>query len=134
MPEELRGGMEGEVSVLVSDANIAESFGNKGARVFATPFLVGLMEQAAIAAIAPAMNPGEGTVGTRVDVSHLAATPVGMMVRARAELVEVAGKRLTFQVEAFDDVEKVGTCRHERFLLKDMAALQAKADKKKNNA
>ena len=131
MLEELKVGMEGEVSVLVSEANIAESFGNKGARVFATPFLVGLMEQAAIAAISPALSQGEGTVGTRVDVSHQAATPVGMTVRARAELVEIAGKRLTFNIEAFDETEKVGTCIHERFFLKDMDALQAKADRKK---
>lgn len=131
MPEALRVGMVGEVSVPVTEKNIAESFGNKGARVFATPFLVGLMEQAAIAAVASAMQPGEGTVGTKVDMSHLAATPVGMNVKARAELVEIAGKRLIFNIEAFDEVERVGECRHERFLLKDMAALQAKADRKK---
>ena len=107
MPEGLIPGVTGEASVLVSDANTAEMFGNAGAKVYATPMLVALMEQAAIAAIRPLLSPGEGSVGIKVEMSHLAATPVGMQVVAHAKLVEVAGKRLVFEVVASDDKEVV---------------------------
>ena len=111
---------------MVSDSNTAEVFGNAGARVFATPLLVALMEQAAIDAIRPCLLPGEGSVGTKIEMSHLAATPVGMVVTAKAELVEVAGKRMVFSVTASDSREIVGTCRHERFLVSNMDAFLAK--------
>ena len=122
MPDGLKTGLAGEATVLVSDANTAEMFGNAGAKVYATPMLVALMEQAAIAAIRPCLLPGEGSVGTKIEMSHLAATPVGMTVRARAELVEVAGKRLVFEISAADGVETVGRCRHERYIVTNMSA------------
>ncbi|MDT8902777.1 thioesterase family protein [Anaeroselena agilis] len=123
-------GAVGEASVAVAADNTAERFGNKGAAVFATPLLVALMEQAAIAAIGPYLDAGQGSVGTRVEVSHLAATPVGMTVRARAELTEIAGKKLTFAVEAYDDREKVGEGRHERYII-DNAKFMARVAAKK---
>jgi predicted thioesterase len=122
MPDGLNPGLAGEATALVSDANTAEMFGNAGAKVYATPMLVALMEQAAIAAIRPCLSPGEGSVGTKIEMSHLAATPVGMTVRARAELVEVAGKRLIFEISATDGAETVGKCRHERYIVTNMAA------------
>lgn len=130
MGNALTVGTVGEAAVAVTADNTAERFGNKGAAVFATPLLVALMEQAAIAAIKPCLADGEGSVGTRVEVSHLAATPVGMTVRARAELVEIAGKKLTFAVEAFDDREKVGEGRHERYII-DNAKFMARVAAKK---
>jgi predicted thioesterase len=130
MPEGLKPGLTGEVKVLVSDANTAEGFGNPGAKVYATPMLVALMEQASIAAIRPALLPGEGSVGTRVEMSHTAATPIGMTVTAKAELVEVAGKRLVFDVVASDEQEIVGKCRHERYIVSNMAAFLAKTAEK----
>jgi predicted thioesterase len=92
--------------------------------------LVALMEQASIAAIRPALLPGEGSVGTRVEMSHTAATPIGMTVTAKAELVEVAGKRLVFDVVASDEQEIVGKCRHERYIVSNMAAFLAKTAEK----
>jgi fluoroacetyl-CoA thioesterase len=130
MPEGLRPGLTGEAKVLVSDANTAEGFGNAGAKVYATPMLVALMEQASIAAILPVLLPGEGSVGTRVEMSHTAATPIGMTVTARAELVEVAGKRLVFDVVASDEQEIVGKCRHERYIIGNMSAFLAKTAEK----
>ena len=134
MPEGLKPGLTGEADVLVSDSNTAEMFGNIGAKVYATPMLVALMEQASIAAIRETLLPGEGSVGTMIAMSHLAATPVGMTVTARAELVEVTGKKLVFDVVASDARETVGKCRHERYIVGNMAAFLAKtAEKQKCN-
>ena len=135
MPEGLNPGLTGEATVLVSADNTAEKFGNAGVQVFATPMLAALMEQAAIAAIRPALLPGEGSVGTKLDMSHLAATPVGMTVTAQARLVEVAGKRLVFEVTARDPREIVGKCRHERYIVSNMADFLTKAmEKQSRNA
>lgn len=131
MPEGLITGIKGSAQVRVSDANTAEAFGNKGAKVFATPLLVGLMEQAAIAAIQKYLSPDEGTVGTGIEMSHLAATPVGLTIEATAELVEIKGKKLVFDITAADEIEVVGKCRHERFLLSNLAAFLAKAETKR---
>lgn len=130
MHEGMKPGLTGNATVLVSDANTAERFGNAGARVYATPMLVALMEQAAIDAIRSTLLPGEGSVGTKIEMQHLAATPVGMTVTARAELVELAGRKLIFDIVASDEMEVVGKCRHERFVVGDMAAFLAKTTKK----
>lgn len=110
-------GIRGQAAVRVAEDNMADKMGNAGVRVLATPMLVALMEQAAVDALTPYLAPDEGSVGTRIDIAHLAATPEGMTVRAVAELTEISGKRLTFTVEAFDDREKVGEGRHERYLV-----------------
>jgi fluoroacetyl-CoA thioesterase len=117
MAQTLVTGVTGEAIVKVTPENTADKMGNAGAMVFATPMLVALMEQAAIAAVKPHLADGEGTVGTKVDITHLAATPLGMSVRATAKLVEIVGKKLVFDVEAFDDREKVGQGRHERYII-----------------
>jgi fluoroacetyl-CoA thioesterase len=116
-PKTLVTGISGEAVVVVTADNIADKFGNAGAKVFATPMLVALIEQAAINTVKHYLPEGEGTVGTKVDIAHLAATPVGMSVRATAKLVEIAGKKLVFDIEAFDDREKVGQGRHERYII-----------------
>lgn len=130
MEKTLTVGAAGQSVAMVTDDNTAERFGNKGAAVFATPMLVALMEQAAIDAIRPYLAAGEGSVGTKVEIAHLAATPVGMTVKATAELVELAGKKLTFTVAAYDDKEKVGEGRHERYII-DNAKFLAKVAAKK---
>ncbi|MDR3560003.1 MAG: thioesterase family protein [Negativicutes bacterium] len=130
MAQALVAGISGEAAVKVTPENTADKMGNPGAMVFATPMLVALMEQAAIAAVQSYLAPGEGTVGTRVDVAHLAATPVGMSVRATATLLEIAGKKLTFAVEASDDREKVGQGRHERYIINTEAFFGKVAAKK----
>jgi fluoroacetyl-CoA thioesterase len=117
MPQTLLTGIVGEAVTAVTADNTAEKLGNVGAPVFATPMLVALMEQAAINAVRAHLACGDGTVGTRVDITHLAATPVGMNVRATARLVLIAGKKLGFDVEAFDDAEIVGRGYHERYII-----------------
>jgi predicted thioesterase len=87
-------------------------------RVFATPAMIRLMEKAALSSVAPYLEEGSTTVGTRVDVKHLAATPVGMDVVITSKLVEAEGKRLLFEVEARDQVELIGKGTHERFIVK----------------
>ncbi|MDR3589730.1 MAG: thioesterase family protein [Negativicutes bacterium] len=130
MSQGLMAGITGEATVKVTPENTADKMGNAGAMVFATPMLVALLEQAAIAATKPYLTAGEGTVGTKVDIAHLAATPVGMTVRATAKLVEIAGKKLVFEVEAFDDREKVGQGRHERYIINTEAFFGKVAAKK----
>ena len=133
MAEGLKPGLTGEAKVLVDNSNTAEMFGNIGAKVYATPMLVALMEQAAIEAIRFCLLPGEGSVGTKVEMAHIAATPVGMTVTARAELTEVVGKKLTFNIVATDASEIVGKCRHERFIVSDMKSFLAKVSAKGGN-
>ncbi|MFZ5646093.1 MAG: thioesterase family protein [Bacillota bacterium] len=113
----LKPGIKGEASVAVSDSNTAIAYGSGGVSVFATPAMIGLMEKAALSSVDPVLEEGLTTVGTRIDVQHMAATPVGMTVVAFSELVEVEGKRLVFRVEARDDVEVVGKGTHERYIV-----------------
>jgi predicted thioesterase len=111
---EIVPGLVGEVEIVVGEADTAHAAGNAGVHVLATPRLVGLLEAAAIRAVADRLPPGTFTVGTRLDVRHLAATPVGMRVRARATLREVDGRRLVFDVEARDAQEQVAAGTHDR--------------------
>lgn len=120
-------GLTAEVQQVVTQELTADALGNTGVKVFATPYVVCLMENAAQAAIAPHLSPGAGTVGTTVEMKHLAATPLGMKVRAKATLIETDGKRCLFQVDVFDDVEKVAEGRHERFIVPNLEKFLARA-------
>lgn len=117
MSAALRVGLRGEASTAVTEENTALAYGSGGARVFATPAMIGLMEKAALSSVDPLLDPGQMTVGIKVDVEHLAATPVGMKVTARAELVEIDGKKLVFRVEAFDEKEQIGRGTHVRYIV-----------------
>jgi predicted thioesterase len=130
MSETLEVGRAFEISRMVTSELTADHFGNRGATVFATPALVSLLEETAICCVAPGLADGQGTVGTRVDVQHLAATPVGMTVTARAELTEIDGRRLVFKVEARDEAEPVATGTHERFIVNSMERFLARANAK----
>jgi fluoroacetyl-CoA thioesterase len=125
MPIEI--GLTAEIEEVVTDRLTADALGNKGVKVYATPFVVSLMESASQAAILPHLPAGAGSVGTTVEMKHLAATPVGMKVRARAALVETDGKRCLFQVTVFDEVEKIAEGRHERFIVPNMEKFLARA-------
>ncbi len=118
MFERVRRGLVGERETMVQVANTAQHLGSGAVSVFATPEMVRLMERAAVAAVDHLLPEGYRTVGVQVDVRHLAATPLGMTVRARAELLDVEGRKLTFRVEAFDDVEKVGEGVHRRMIVR----------------
>jgi fluoroacetyl-CoA thioesterase len=119
-----------EVSRTVTAEATAHALGNPGVHVFATPFLIGLLEDAAGGMLIPHLPPGASTVGTMVEMRHLAATPVGMAVRARATLLEVEGRRYVFQVEAWDARDKIAEGRHERALVPNLARFLERAMKK----
>ena len=85
--------------------------------VFATPFLAGLMERVSAELINERLDVGEQSVGISMNLKHMAATPLGMEVRVRTEISAVDGRKLTFSLEAFDDLEKIGEAVHERFII-----------------
>jgi len=114
-------GQTAEVQRVVTPDLTADVLGNAGVTVFATPFVVTLIENAAHAVMVPHLPPGGATVGTAVDMRHLAATPVGMTVRAKAVLRETDGRRCLFDVEAWDEVEKIAEGRHERYVVSNLA-------------
>jgi fluoroacetyl-CoA thioesterase len=100
--------------------------------VFATGFMIALMEWTCMQLLAPHLDPGEGSVGVHVDVSHLAATPIGMTVTVDVECVEIVGPRIAFRVKAHDGADLIGEGRHERFVVewdKFKARVAAKAEK-----
>ncbi len=111
-------GSMGRAEVKVHEGNTAINMGSGEIKVFATPAMVALMEQAAVRCVKDRLEPDETSVGIRMEVSHTAATPMGMTVRAEAVLKEMEGRRLTFHVIAFDEREKIGEGRHERFVVK----------------
>lgn len=127
----LKVGIKGAASVTVTESNTAVAYGSGGVSVFATPAMIGLMEKAALTSVEPLLDSGMTTVGTRVDVQHLAATPIGMVVTAESELVEIEGKRLVFRVEARDEVEAVGRGTHERYIVPEQKFLGKAAGKRK---
>lgn len=117
MQDSIGPGLSGTSELVVGRENTARHLGSGGVDVLATPELVRLMERAAVAAVEHLLPEGCRTVGARVDVEHLAPTPLGERVQARAELVAVEGRRLTFIVEARDEHEVVGRGRHERVII-----------------
>ncbi|OLC16038.1 MAG: thioesterase [Candidatus Rokubacteria bacterium 13_1_40CM_69_27] len=127
---DLKPGATAEVSTTVTPDRTADAMGIRGVRVLATPFVIGLLEDAAAAVINPHLSPGAATVGTMVEMRHLAATPVGMKVRAKATLLETDGRRYLFAVEAWDEKEKIAEGRHERFVVPDLDKFLARAMKK----
>ena len=104
----------GVVERVVTGEITARALGSGLVDLLGTPFLVALAEQASVSAVAQYLDPGETTVGVRLEVSHLAATPVGMKVTVRSQLIRVEGRRLFFHFEAHDEVEKIGEGSHER--------------------
>ena len=128
---DIEAGATAEVGFTVSEDQTAHAMGNRGVHVFVTPFVIGMLEDAAGAVLRPHLPPGGGSVGTMVEMKHLAATPVGMKVRAKATLLESDGKRYLFSVEAWDEKEKIAEGRHERFVVPDMEKFLARAMRKR---
>lgn len=111
---EISVGMKGEVSNLVEREDTAYEVGSGSLLVYATPCMVALMEGAACEAIADALPEAKTSVGIALNISHLAATPVGLEVRAEAEVTEVDGNTVTFLVTAYDETGKIGEGTHKR--------------------
>jgi fluoroacetyl-CoA thioesterase len=134
--DELTPGLTAELDHTVTDADTASQWGSGLVPVFSTPALVGLMESAAVAALVGHLPPGQTTVGGHIDVRHLAATPVGMTVRAKAELINVEGRKLFFKIQAWDEFELVGEAGHDRFIVDEarfLGRVQAKAKRDKSD-
>lgn len=127
MTSTLAPGMSAEISLTVTRELTADTLGNPGVLVYATPYVVALLESTSSAVLKPHLPPGGGSVGTMVEMKHLAATPVGMTVRAKATLIETDGKRALFTVEAWDEMEKIAEGRHERFIVGNLARFLERA-------
>ena len=120
----LKTGITGEARCLVTPETTAANLGSGALEVFATPAMIALIEKAAWQSVQPMREEGCGTVGTALRVRHLAATPVGMEVTAKAELCEIDGRRLVFKVEVRDAKGMVGDGEHERFIVKNDSFLK----------
>ena len=114
---EILVGMTGEVSTCVEREDTALEVGSGSLLVYATPCMVALMEGAACEAIASALPEEKTSVGTELNISHLSATPVGLEVRATAEVTAVEDPMITFKVEAFDEKGKIGEGTHKRAVI-----------------
>ena len=114
---EITAGMKGQVSTLAEREDTAMEVGSGSLLVYATPCMVALMEGAACEAIAEAVPEDKTSVGTEMNISHISATPVGMEVRAEAEVTEVAGNVITFRVTAYDESGKIGEGTHKRVIV-----------------
>ncbi|MDX9871829.1 MAG: thioesterase family protein [Clostridia bacterium] len=117
MENVLKPGLFYELTEMVTEDHTAIKLGSGTVKVYATPAMIALMEKASWKCVDPYLTEGQVTVGTNLEVKHLTATPVGMKVRARAELRAVEGKRLEFFVQAFDEKEKIGEGIHERYIV-----------------
>ena len=114
---EITVGMKGEVSTTVEREDTAYEVGSGSLLVYATPCMVALMEGAACEAIAPAMSEEKTSVGTELNISHISATPLGLEVRAEAEVTAVEGRVITFSVTAFDESGEIGKGTHKRVVV-----------------
>ncbi len=123
----LQIGIRGSGEAVVTEALTAKAMGSGELPVYATPAMVTLVEETAWKSVAPALEPGQGTVGTKLDLAHLAATPLGRKVRCETELIEIDRRRLTFSAVVFDESGKIGEGVHERFIV-DSERFLAKAD------
>ena len=123
-------GIKGNLERTVTEDLTAEALGSGLLPVFATPAAVALAEETAWRSVAGELEEGQGTVGTLMELAHIAATPLGMKVRCETELVEVDRRKLVFTVKIYDEKEKVADGRHERFII-DNTKFLSKAEGKR---
>jgi predicted thioesterase len=110
-------GTRGEERILVTTENAIDFLGVEGARVLSTPHMIGWMERTCRNTVLPLLEPGYDTVGTKVNVAHIAAAPIGSTVLFSAEVIAVSSRRVEFRVEAHDETEKIGEGTHERTII-----------------
>ena len=123
----LQTGIKGTGETLVTEELSAGAMGSGELPVYATPAMLALVEETAWKSVAPALEPGQGTVGTKLAFSHLAATPLGRKVHCETLLTEIDRRRLVFTAEVWDEAGKIGEGTHERFIV-DSEKFLAKAD------
>ena len=124
-------GLVGESSIVVAEKDTARASGGEQLPpVLSTPRLISLIEQTAHKALVPFLAVGQSSVGSIVNIRHLAATPVGMEVRIRVEVIKVDGRRVNYKVEAWDAVDKIAEGEHERFII-DTARFNERLEKKR---
>ena len=122
-------GTKGLSTALVEKEDTAQIVGSGDLLVYATPCMVALMEGAACESIAPFLADGESSVGTMMNVAHTSATPVGMEVRAESIVTAVDGRKVTFEIVAYDEAGEIGRATHERFVIKADRFLEKTYDK-----
>ncbi len=122
-------GIKGRQETTVTAANVATKVGSGKVKVFATPMMISLMEKASVLSIESFLEKGQSSVGTNINVSHCAATPIGMKVWAESEVIDIDRRKITFSVKAFDERGLIGEGTHERFII-DIEKFQAKAENK----
>ncbi len=123
-------GITGKQTITVTKEQTACALGSGRLEVFATPAMIALMEETAWRSVEPELSEGEGTVGTRMEVSHVSATPVGMEVTCETRLTQVDRKRLVFEVKAYDAAGLIGEGMHERFIVEN-GRFMDRAEKKR---
>ena len=128
-PMSLHEGVKCEKAWKVTESEAADRHGNPFVHVLTTPVVVEWMEEVATAGVQPHLLEGQGTVGSIMEMTHLKPTPIGLMVKVTATLTQIDGRRLTFRIEAFDEVEKIAECRHERVIV-NLARFHDKAERK----
>ncbi len=133
MSSPFQPGMSRELTIVSTPDDSARKFYPNLPDVFATPCLGGLMERVSAELINEHLKPGEQSVGISMDLKHSAATPLGMAIKVRTEVIAVEGRKLTFKLEAFDEVEKIGEAVHERFIINAEKFNARVAEKAKNN-
>lgn len=125
----LKTGVKGHQELVVTQELTAKNMGSGVMDVFATPAMLVLMEKTAFTSVAEYLNEGCGSVGTKVDIEHVASSPVGMKITCDSELIEVEGRKLVFKVEAYDEKGLIGKGTHERFIVENKK-FQEKTDNK----
>ena len=128
----LETGIKGKEELTVTEEITAKVVGSGGLEVFATPMMIALSEKTALTSIMPYLEEGQSTVGTKIDIAHIAATPVGMKVTCETELIEIDRRRLVFSVNVYDEIEKIAEGTHERFIVdneKFISKAYGKADR-----
>lgn len=123
-------GLKGRADTVVTEQNTAQAACSGALPVFGTPFMCALMENASWTSIQPCLAENESTVGTKLDVDHLSATPVGMKVWAESEVTAVEGRKIVLKVAAYDEAGLIGQGTHERFIIASDRFL-SKAESKK---
>ena len=126
---EFKVGLRGQAETVVNETNTATAACSGALPGFGTPFLIALMERAAWSSLESRLDEGQSSVGTKIAISHLAATPMGMTVRAESEVTAVDGRRLEFKVTAYDEAGLIAEGTHERFVVTADRFLSKAAEK-----